>query len=156
MIAAIPARVCADRPIPVTSGCALCSPFEGQALRVPSPRQNAFSALISASLRLRGEWTAPLLLFANLHVARRLGVLLVPLRGLCAVGHIEDAERYRDIHLGQIVVVQLLPFVAGLVVIGEDVADGYRGGRDAGVGEGGVVAAAEERVAIPLVLDHLH
>src|ERR1035437_7366046 len=123
MIAAIPARVCADRPIPVTSGCALCSPFEGQALRVPSPRQNAFSALISA-LSLCGEWTAPLLLFANLHVARRLGVRLVPLRGLCAVGHIEDAERYRDIHLCQIVVVQLLPFVAGLVVIGEDVADG--------------------------------
>ena len=98
----------------------------------------------------------PLTYSRTCHVPRRLGILFVPLRRLRAVGHIQHAERYRHVHLRHIVVIQLRPLVADAMIVGIHVRHRKRGRRNARVGKGGIVAAAEERIAVLLVLHHLH
>jgi hypothetical protein len=54
---------------------------------------------------------------------------------LVAVRHAKDAERHGGIDLGEVLVIELLPFVTGLVIIWKLVADRKGGGRNARVGE---------------------
>ena len=76
----------------------------------------------------------------------------IPLGGSAVGGEFQQAEGDGAIDHGHVVVVDFVGGVGDLVIVGEVVGDAEGVGGDAEVGEGLVVAAAEEGVAGFLVL----
>src|SRR5262245_17814188 len=89
------------------------------------------------------------------HILFSLRIRFIPFRRLGAVRNGQERERDRPVDFGEVRVIDLLPVIPDVVIVGKYERDAERVRGNSGVGQRLIVAAGKKSVAVLLVLVYI-